>query len=207
HLLRRVRHPEARSRDLPAHPPAARRVPGGGGPRGRRSHSRCRGRPRRGNGRDPALARRPRHRSREAGRGDQPARRPARRTRPHQPVKTRRRIYLIAAGVIALSFGVFFWAPEFLKTVETKLYDLHFTLRGVRSPGDRVAIAAIDEKSLAAIGRWPWPRSVLAQVIRTLSEGGARVIAVDILLSEPEVSGESRAAAYLSQHWSEFGLS
>ena len=39
----------------------------------------------------------------------------------------RRRVYLIAAGVIALTFALFFWAPGFLKTVETKLYDLHFT--------------------------------------------------------------------------------
>src|SRR5437867_6995193 len=106
----------------------------------------------------------------------------------------RRRVYLIAAGVIALTFALFFWAPGFLQTVETKLYDLHFTIRGVRSPGDEVLIAAIDEKSLAAIGRWPWPRSVLAQLIKTLSDGGAKVIAVDILLSEPEVTGELRAA-------------
>ena len=119
----------------------------------------------------------------------------------------RRRVYLIAAGVIALTFALFFWAPGFLKTVETKLYDLHFTIRGVRSPGDQVVIAAIDEKSLASIGRWPWPRSVLAQLIRTLSQGGARVIALDILLSEPEVSGEIRAAEYLAEHWSDLGLS
>ncbi|PYO26877.1 MAG: hypothetical protein DMD86_18950 [Candidatus Rokuibacteriota bacterium] len=118
----------------------------------------------------------------------------------------RRRVYLIAAGVIALTFALFFWAPGFLKTVETKLYDLHFTIRGVRSPGDQVVVAAIDEKSLAAIGRWPWPRSVLARLVRILSEGGAKVIALDILLSEPEVSGEIRAAEYLSEHWSDLGL-
>jgi len=118
----------------------------------------------------------------------------------------RRRTYLIAAGVVAFTFALFFWAPDLLKTLETTLYDLHFTLRGVRNPGDRVVIAAIDEKSLAALGRWPWPRSTLAELIRTLSEGGAKVIAVDILLSEPEVNGERRAADYLAERWSELGL-
>src|SRR3990172_11321631 len=100
---------------------------------------------------------------------------------------SRLRVYLISAGVVVVVFALFLGAPEFLKTLESKLYDLHFALRGVQSPGDQVVIVAIDEKSLATLGRWPWPRSVLAQVVRNLSDGGAKVIALDILLSEPEV--------------------
>ena len=67
--------------------------------------------------------------------------------------------------VVVLVFAVYLAAPGFLKTVENKLYDLHFTLRGVRPPGDQVTIIAIDDPSLAAVGRWPWPRSILAQMI------------------------------------------
>ena len=103
-------------------------------------------------------------------------------------MRARRPVYLIAVGVIGVVFAGYLWAPEFLKTIETKLYDLHFTLRGVRHPGDQVVIVGIDEKSLAALGRWPWPRSILANLVRTLSEAGAKVIALDILLSEPEVN-------------------
>jgi adenylate cyclase len=120
---------------------------------------------------------------------------------------TRGRIYLIAAGVVVLALAVFLWAPEFLKTVEIRLYDLHFKLRGVEQPGDGVVIAAIDEKSLAALGRWPWPRSLMGELIRVLSAGGAKVIAVDILLSEPEVSGELRAATQLSERLRVLGAS
>src|SRR5215472_109076 len=118
-----------------------------------------------------------------------------------------RRVYLIAAGVGVLVFGLFFWAPEFLKIVETKLYDLHFMLRGARDPGDQVVIVAIDEKSIAAVGRWPWPRSVLARLVTALSSAGAKVIALDILLSEPERSGELRAADKLSERLAARGLS
>ena len=114
-------------------------------------------------------------------------------------IGTRVRVYLIATGVVVLALAVFLWAPEFLKTVEIRLYDLHFKLRGVEQPGDRVVIAAIDEKSLAVLGRWPWPRSLMGELIRALSAGGAKVIAVDILLSEPEASGELRAATQLSE--------
>ena len=55
-------------------------------------------------------------------------------------MSARARIYLIAAGVVVLMLAVFLWAPDFPGTVETKLYDLHFKLRGVRRAemgGDR----------------------------------------------------------------------
>ena len=120
---------------------------------------------------------------------------------------SRRAVYLFSTGVVIFVFTLFLLAPEFLKAIEAKLYDLHFTLRGVRNPGDQVVIVAIDEKSLAAIGRWPWPRSVLADLVRKLSEAEAKVIALDILLSEPEVSGELHVAARLSERFSTLGLS
>ncbi len=119
---------------------------------------------------------------------------------------SRRAIYLFAASIVVFVFALFFWAPEFLKTVEAKLYDLHFALRGVRNPGDQVVIAVIDEKSVAAVGRWPWPRSVLAELVRKLSQAGAKVIALDIILSEPEVAGELRVATGLSGRFKALGL-
>src|SRR5437773_7614669 len=117
------------------------------------------------------------------------------------------RPYLIAAGVMALVFALFLRAPSFLATVETKLYDLHFALRGARDPGDQVVIVAADEKSLATLGRWPWPRSVLADLVTVLTDGGAKVIAFDILLSEPQVEGELRAATQLGERFQALGLS
>ena len=90
--------------------------------------------------------------------------------------------------------------------METKLYDLHFALRGARVPGDQVVIVAADEKSLATLGRWPWPRSVLADLVTALTEGGAKVVAFDILLSEPQVEGELRAATELRERVTALGI-
>lgn len=115
-------------------------------------------------------------------------------------------VYQIAAAVVVVTLALYYWAPEFLKTVEIQLYDVHFQLRGVEQPGDGVVIAAIDEKSLTALGRWPWPRSLMGELIRALSAGGAKVIAVDILLSEPEVSGELRAATQISERLRALGV-
>jgi adenylate cyclase len=117
-----------------------------------------------------------------------------------------RRIYLIGASVVVLVFALYLWAPGFLKTVEDKLYDLHFVLRGPQYPGNSVAIVAIDEKSLAAFGRWPWPRSVLARVVRSLADNGAKVIALDLILSEPEVSEELRVVNRMSERLGALGV-
>ncbi|QSP93455.1 CHASE2 domain-containing protein [Marinobacter salinisoli] len=52
-------------------------------------------------------------------------------------------------------------------------------------PADDVAIVAIDELSLDRLGRWPWPRSNHAALIRSLTEAGAETIVFDILFPEP----------------------
>ena len=118
----------------------------------------------------------------------------------------RGRVYLIVAGVIVVVLALFLVAPEFLNTVEARLYDLHFKLRGVQPVSEAVVIAAIDERSLAELGRWPWPRSRLGELIRVLSAGGAKVIAIDILLSEPEVSGELQATKHLADRFRSLGI-
>ena len=72
-----------------------------------------------------------------------------------------------------------------LDQLELKTYDMR--MRALeRSPPRFVTIAAIDEQSLARIGRWPWSRSVHADIVRRLDEAGAKVIAFDIFFSERE---------------------
>src|SRR5438128_12231222 len=49
-----------------------------------------------------------------------------------------------------------------------------------------VTIVDIDEKSLAKLGQWPWPRSRIADMIINLTRLGAVVIAFDIVFAEPD---------------------
>ena len=49
-----------------------------------------------------------------------------------------------------------------------------------------VAIVDIDEKSLAKLGQWPWPRTRIADLVTNLTKLGAVVIAFDIVFSEPD---------------------
>jgi adenylate cyclase len=43
-----------------------------------------------------------------------------------------------------------------------------------------------DDRSLREIGRWPWSRAILAEIVRRLAGAGVRTIALDLLLAEPE---------------------
>src|SRR3954465_8945230 len=49
-----------------------------------------------------------------------------------------------------------------------------------------VAIVDIDEKSLAKLGQWPWPRTRIADLVASLTRLGAGGIAFDIVFSEPD---------------------
>ncbi len=69
--------------------------------------------------------------------------------------------------------------------LELKLYDVAST-RTARQPSDRIAVIAIDDTSIANIGRWPWPREVHAQLIDRLSQAGAKTIAHTAFFFEPQ---------------------
>ncbi|VTU31857.1 Alginate biosynthesis sensor protein KinB [Variovorax sp. SRS16] len=49
-----------------------------------------------------------------------------------------------------------------------------------------VIIVVIDDKSVAALGRWPWRRSFHAALIDDIGKDGPRAIGMDLLLSEPD---------------------
>ncbi|MFZ5562415.1 MAG: CHASE2 domain-containing protein [Thermodesulfobacteriota bacterium] len=107
-----------------------------------------------------------------------------------QAVKTvfSRRPLLLSFCVVALGAFVFMSGISFLDIIELKTIDMRFKFRGSKPPGDKVVLAAIDEKSLKQEGRWVWPRTKIAALVNKLSEKGARVIAFDVGFFEPESS-------------------
>lgn len=66
-------------------------------------------------------------------------------------------------------------------------YDLGRYLTFKPAPAD-VVIVAVDEASLESIGRWPWSRIVHADLLNKLKHEQARVVGLDIIFSEPELS-------------------
>lgn len=51
---------------------------------------------------------------------------------------------------------------------------------------DRVVIVAIDEPSIQKIGRWPWPRRELADMLDRLRSAQPKVIGLQVFLGEPQ---------------------
>jgi len=56
-------------------------------------------------------------------------------------------------------------------------------------------VVAIDEKSLKAIGQWPWPRSVMAELVQAIHVHQPAAIALDILMPEIDASSPERLLA------------
>jgi adenylate cyclase len=81
----------------------------------------------------------------------------------------------------------------FLQNVEQSLLDTRFELRGARKPDDRIVIVGIDEKTLLHEGSFPLPRRAYAELVKRLSEEGARVVAFDATFPTPESNSAGQA--------------
>lgn len=115
-----------------------------------------------------------------------------------------------SAIVVPVLFTVLFLAlsvinPPFIdEQIETLLLDFRFKLRNLlvhpHIPDD-ILIVAVDEKSLAEYGRWPWSRKIQGRLIDAVCKGGPKAAAVDVFYPEPESPQNDRYFAdVLSAH-------
>jgi adenylate cyclase len=63
-------------------------------------------------------------------------------------------------------------------------------------PALPVRIVDIDEESLQKIGQWPWPRTVLAELVTKLAADGAAAIAFDMVFPEPDRMSPANAVQF-----------
>ena len=77
-------------------------------------------------------------------------------------------------------------ATDFIGTMERRFYDFASTSTS-RQPSDRIAVIAIDDQSIANIGRWPWPRDVHAKLIDLLAAAKAKTVVHTAFFFEPQV--------------------
>lgn len=114
----------------------------------------------------------------------------------------------IVIGLIITSiFCISFYAKTgFLETIELKSYDMRMRLFHPAKTSEDIAIVAIDDESIAKLGRWPWPRTRIAEAIKRISEAGAKVIGINIIFSEPEEASGLSAIETMEKKFSESGL-
>jgi len=87
----------------------------------------------------------------------------------------------LAASLLVIALLLVGW----LQPIETVVGNLMTQLRGPRPAAEEVVMVAIDERSIDALGQWPWPRDCVARMIDSLAAAGAGTIALDVVFSEP----------------------
>ncbi len=93
---------------------------------------------------------------------------------------------LLGLALTAFVAGSFFIRLPLLESVEFKAYDLRAKLRQNLTPPAEIVLVAIDDDSIAQLGRWPWPRTRMADVIAKLRLAAPKVIGLNVLFSEAE---------------------
>jgi adenylate cyclase len=77
----------------------------------------------------------------------------------------------------------------FITQLDNIIYDTRLKLTMPRGIDNRIVILDIDEKSLGEVGRWPWSRNVMADLMHKLFDKyGVAVVGFDIVWAERDTS-------------------
>ncbi len=113
------------------------------------------------------------------------------------PVQLARRFGLARTLCLVLLFALVFLRiadPLPVEELRLKAFDFFQQLSPRVAKQRPVVIVDIDEKSLKALGQWPWPRTRIADLITQLTKLGALVIGFDVMFPEPDRMSPQTAA-------------
>jgi adenylate cyclase len=102
--------------------------------------------------------------------------------------RSERLFYLaMVVGLIAGALLLRYEDPFFVRSLRLIAFDHYQRLDPQPyDPNLPVRIVDIDEKSLAMFGQWPWPRTIVRDLVQGLASKGASVVAFDVLFAEPD---------------------
>jgi adenylate cyclase len=105
---------------------------------------------------------------------------------------------VLAVALLGHAAGI---APlPFIDRLDGIFYDARLRLTAPGQADDRVVIVDIDERSLAEVGRWPWHRKHMADLVaRLLDRYGARLVAMDMVFAEADEHVELHALEELAR--------
>jgi CHASE2 domain-containing sensor protein len=89
-------------------------------------------------------------------------------------------------GVVVTLLMVLAGGSDLLQSLERKAYDMGVQASS-RNPSERIAVIAIDDQSVANLGRWPWSRDLHARMTDLLATAPAKVIGNTVFFSEPQL--------------------
>src|SRR5690606_3653458 len=94
---------------------------------------------------------------------------------------------LLVGGMLLAAVSIRVADPFVLQALRLIAFDGYQRLSPRQyNPDLPVRIVDIDETSLARIGQWPWPRTVIADLLDRLGQAGAAVVAFDVQFAEAD---------------------
>ena len=109
------------------------------------------------------------------------------------------------AGLVITFIFLTLANSDFIVSAERNAYD--FAVKSSsRIASDKIAIIAIDDQSIANIGRWPWSRDIHARMHDILSAGGAKAVGQTVFFSEPQLDPGLQYLRKLKQTFKESNM-
>ncbi|CAB5154774.1 Protein kinase [Olavius algarvensis associated proteobacterium Delta 3] len=95
---------------------------------------------------------------------------------------------ILGIAITMVFLGLGFFRVGFLDGLDLKLYDVMMGFRSDPESSSEIVMVDIDDDSIEKLGRWPWPRTLIAEGIDKINAGNPRVIGLNFVFSEPEDS-------------------
>jgi adenylate cyclase len=106
---------------------------------------------------------------------------------------SRRSFGLLLLGVLLL---LRIWDPFPLEELRLRSFDLYQNIEPRTATVRPVVIVDIDEDSINTYGQWPWPRTILADLLTKIYEMGSVATAFDVIFPEPDRTSPKEAAKH-----------
>src|SRR5271170_1768076 len=109
-------------------------------------------------------------------------------------------LYLLPLAVLFVAISARIIAPGLLDRLSLIAFDVYQRALP-RVPGNSpIRIVDIDNQSLTKIGQWPWPRTIVAELVQRLASAGAAVVAFDIVFAEPDRTSPKMLLPLIAQN-------
>ncbi len=103
-------------------------------------------------------------------------------------------LFLIFILISVFVSSIYLLLPNKFHSLDNRLRDFYFSIRGPIETSSNIVIIDIDEKSIKELGQWPWERDKISQILTNLSNNGAGIIGLDIMFSEADKTSPKQFA-------------
>ena len=93
---------------------------------------------------------------------------------------------LLCLALLVMFAAARVWDPAPVEEIRIRTFDTFQRIDPRKKVQRPVTIVDVDDKSMEKLGQWPWPRTLIADLITELTRLGAVVIAFDVVFSEPD---------------------